>query len=133
MIEQGGTAEMNTGMPTDEVTDAIAYIEMHRQEIAREAGVPAACAQALRQLQELLEQERQALQPGNDGLPANVDAVTNEINRVKSMAHGNNQARHSNRTGSTPGPGQQQTSRRNRSRNSGRNQGRGAKGRPAGR
>ena len=126
---------MNTGMPTDEVTDAIAFIEMHRQEMAREAGVPAACAQALRQLQELLEQERQALQPGNDGDPANVDAVTNEINRVKSLAGGNNQARHSQRarSGSSPGPGQQQTSRRNRSRNSSRNKGHGAKGRPGGR
>lgn len=122
---------MNTGMPTDEVTDAIAFIEMHRQEMAREAGVPAACAQALRQLQELLEHERQALQPGNDGHPANVEAVTNEINRVKSMASGNNQARHSQRARS--GPGQEQTSRRNRPRNSGRNKGRGAKGRPGGR
>lgn len=122
---------MYTGMPTDEVTDAIAFIEMHRQEMAREAGVPAACAQALRQLQELLEQERQALQPGNEGDPANVEAVTNEINRVKSMASGNNQSRQSNRAHS--GPGQQPTSRRNRSRNSGRNKGRGTKGQPGGR
>jgi len=122
---------MNTGMPTDEVTDAIAYIEMHRQEMAREAGVPAACAQALRQLQELLEQERQALQSGNGGGPANVDAVTNEINRVKSLASGNNQGRHSQRARSGPGagPGQQQKSRRNRSRNKGR----GPRGQPGGR
>jgi bacterioferritin-associated ferredoxin len=128
---------MNTGMPTDEVTDAIAYIEMHRQEMAREAGVPAACAQALRQLQELLEQERQALQAGSDGDSANVEAVTNEINRIKSLASGKNQGRHSQRprfgSGSGPGPGQQQTPRRNRSRNSGRNKGRGAKGQPGGR
>lgn len=121
---------MNTGMPTDEVTDAIAYIEMHRQETARETGVPAACAQALRQLQELLEQERQALQPGNDGDPANVEAVTNEINRVKSLASGKNQNRNSNRGrpgsgggGSGPGGGHQQKSRRNRSRNRGRGEG----------
>lgn len=109
---------MRTGMPTDEVTDAIAYIEMHRQEMAREAGVPAACAQALRQLQELLEQERQALQPGSDGEPANVEAVTNEINRVKSLASGKNQGRNSGHARAAPG--QQQTSRRNRSRNKGR-------------
>jgi len=122
---------MNTGMPTDEVTDAIAYIEMHRQEMAREAGVPAACAQALRQLQELLEQERQALQSDNGGGPANVDAVANEINRVKSLASGNNQGRHFQRARSGPGagPGQQQKSRRNRSRNKGRGTG----GRPGGR
>ena len=128
---------MNTGMPTDEVTDAIAYIEMHRQETARETGVPAACAQALRQLQELLEQERQALQPGTDGDPSNVDAVTNEINRVKSLANGRNQGRNPNRahsgsgagSGPGPGPGQQQKSRRNRSRNKNR----GARGRPGGR
>lgn len=122
---------MNTGMPTDEVTDAIAYIEMHRQEMAREAGVPAACAQALRQLQELLEQERQALQSNTDGDPANVDAVTNEINRIKSLASGKNQSRQSNRGHSNPGsgPGHQQKSRRNRSRNKGR----GPRGQPGGR
>ena len=124
---------MNTGMPTDEVTDAIAYIEMHRQETARESGVPAACAQALRQLQELLEQERQALQPGNDGDPANVDAVTNEIDRVKRLASGNSNRQSQSNRGHA-GPSQQQpSSRRNRSRKSGRNKGRGPRGQPGGR
>ena len=39
-------------MTSDETLDAIAYIEMHRQEAAREAGIAAACSEALRKLHE---------------------------------------------------------------------------------
>ena len=47
---------MASGKVSDEVIDAIAFIEMHRQEEEKESGAGAACAQALPKLQELLEQ-----------------------------------------------------------------------------
>lgn len=75
-------------MISDKVMDAIAHIEMHRQEMAKEGGLAAACNEALRKLHELLESEREALQlhgPGA-GHAANVEAVTAEIERVKKLA-----------------------------------------------
>ena len=42
---------------SDEVIDAIAFIEMHRQEAAKESGAGVACAQALPKLQALLEED----------------------------------------------------------------------------
>lgn len=75
-------------MITDQVMDAIAHIELHRQEMAKEAGVAAACNEALRKLHELLNLEREALQshgPGG-GHAANIEAVAAEIERVKSLA-----------------------------------------------
>jgi hypothetical protein len=75
-------------MASDEVTDGIAAIEMHRQGTEKESGLAAACSEALRKLHELLEQERAALQQhGPDTVFAlNVEAVANEIKRVQSMA-----------------------------------------------
>lgn len=75
-------------MVTDHVMDAIAHIEMHRQEMAKETSVAAACNEALRKLHELLNGEREALrlhgpEPGH---AANVEAVTAEIERVKRLA-----------------------------------------------
>ena len=79
---------MSAGMASDEVTDMIAHIEMHRQEMQKEAGLAAACNEALRKLHELLDQERQALQLHGPSTvhPANIEAVTLHINRVKQLA-----------------------------------------------
>ena len=79
---------MSTRMASDEVTDGIAAIEMHRQGTEKESGLAAACSEALRKLHVLLEQEKAALQQhGPDTVFAvNVEAVANEIQRVQSMA-----------------------------------------------
>jgi len=75
-------------MTSDEVVDAIAHIEMHRQEMAKEASVAAACNEALRKLHELLEREREALQPHGPGArhEAHIEALAAEIERVKRLA-----------------------------------------------
>lgn len=85
---------MSIRMASDEVTDDIAAIEMHRQGTEKESGLAAACSEALRKLQALLEQEKQALQlHGPDTVYAiNVEAVANEINRVQSMVGGKGQS-----------------------------------------
>jgi hypothetical protein len=75
-------------MISDEVIDAIARIEMHRQEMEKEAGVAAAGNEALRKLHELLEREREALQAHGPGArhAAHIEALTAEIERVKRLA-----------------------------------------------
>ena len=78
---------MNTEMPTDEVTDTIAHIEMQRQDAARETGLAAACSEALRKLHALLAAEQQLQPPGAARSP-NVQAVATEIERVKRLASG---------------------------------------------
>jgi hypothetical protein len=74
-------------MASDEVTDGIAAIEMHRQGTEKESGLAASCSEALRKLHELLAQEKEALQlNGPDTVSAiNVEAVANEIKRVQAM------------------------------------------------
>jgi len=59
-------------MISDEVMDAIAQIELHRQEMEKEAGAAAACNEALRKLHELLEREREALQLHGPGEPHDI-------------------------------------------------------------
>lgn len=78
---------MSTRMASDEVTDGIAAIEMHRQGTEKESGLAAACSEALRKLHTLLEEEKAALGlNGPDTVHAiNVEAVENEIRRVQSM------------------------------------------------
>jgi len=51
---------MNPQHASDEVTDLIASIEMHRQEIERESGLDASRSYALPRLQELLKKEQDA-------------------------------------------------------------------------
>ena len=79
---------MSTRMASDEVTDGIAAIEMHRQGTEQESGLAVACSEALRKLQQLLEQEKEALElHGPDTVSAaNVEAVANEIKRIQAMA-----------------------------------------------
>ena len=73
-------------MTSDETLDAIAHIELHRQEMAREVGIAAACSEALRKLHELLEHEREAPHGPGTRHAANIEAVTGEIERVKGLA-----------------------------------------------
>src|SRR3990172_9509413 len=122
---------MSTRMASDEVTDGIAAIEMHRQGTEKESGLAAACSEALRKLHTLLEQEKEALQlHGPDTVHAlNVEVVENEIKRVQSMVGIKGQ-------GPTPRnarPRGQQTPRPQKSHNSPRNRGRRTMGRSGGR
>lgn len=75
-------------MSTDEVMDAIAHIEEHRQKIAKEASIAAASNEALRKLHELLHRECEAVQAHGPtaGRAANIEALTAEIERVKTLA-----------------------------------------------
>ncbi|HKA45301.1 MAG TPA: hypothetical protein VKF40_25165 [Burkholderiales bacterium] len=109
-------------MITDEVIDAIAHIEIHRQAMEKDTNRAAACSQALRKLQELLDQERAALQAqGPDaGRAENVEAVAAEIERVKRLASGGGQGGNS-RHGRPPrqrqgGAGQMHNRQRNKGR-----------------
>jgi len=119
---------MSAGMASDEVTDMIAHIEMHRQEMQKEAGLAAACNEALRKLHELLEQERQQLQlHGPDTVhPANIEAVTLHINRVKQLAGAGGQK---SMAGNARPRQQRQASRPGGPRNPARNKGRRTMGR----
>ena len=79
---------MNSGAASDDVTDAIAHIEMNRQETEKESGLAVACNESLRKLHQLLEHEQAAQQLREAGAdhPANVEAVTIEINRIRKLA-----------------------------------------------
>ena len=79
---------MTGGKVSDEVIDAIAFIEMHRQETEKESGTGAACAQALPKLQELLDQLNAETTEPADVHAANLVAVNNDIARVKRFASG---------------------------------------------
>ena len=83
---------MDTETATDDVTDAIAHIEMHRQESAKKAGLAAACNEALRKLHEILNHEQEASQRHGPGTrhPANIDAVAAAIEKVKKLADAGN-------------------------------------------
>jgi hypothetical protein len=122
---------MATRMASDEVTDGIAMIEMHRQGTEKESGLAVACSEALRKLHELLEQEQASLQQhGPDTVFAiNVEAVANEIRRVQSMAGIKGQGpMHKNAR-----PGERQAARPEKSHNAPRNRGRRTMGRTGGR
>lgn len=122
---------MGTRMASDEVTDGIAAIEMHRQGTEKESGLAAACSEALRKLHELLLQEQAALQQhGPDTVFAvNVDAVANEIKRVQAMVgiRGQGSMHKSAR------PSERQLPRPEKSHNAPRNRGRRTMGRTGGR
>jgi hypothetical protein len=79
---------MNEEQVSDEVTDAIAFIEVHRQEAVKESGMAHACSEALRKLHELLEQVKTEAQqtPNANGHSPNLEAVNQEIRKVKSLA-----------------------------------------------
>lgn len=124
---------MSTRMASDEVTDGIAAIEMHRQGTEQESGLPAACSEALRKLHTLLEQEKAALQEhGPDTAYAlNVEAVEHEIRRVQSMVGGKGQGQGA--TARNARPKAQQAPRPGKPHNAPRNRGRRTMGRTGGR
>lgn len=78
---------MSAERASDEVIDAIAYIEMQRQDMEKQSNPAAACNLALRKLQEVLQQEQQAAQQQAPEArhSANIEALENEIRRVKQM------------------------------------------------
>ena len=122
---------MGAEMATDEVTDIIASIEMQRQETVKEAGLAAACSEALRKLHELLDREKKALQLHGPSTQhsANIEAVLIEIKKVKKLADITSR-------GSIPKgarPGQRQVSWQKEPRNPSRNRGRRTMGRSSGR
>ncbi len=121
---------MDTVTATDDVIDAIAHIEMHRQESVKEAGLATACNEALRKLHELLDQEQEALQRLGPGTrhPANMEAVRIEIGRVKKLLGTTSQSSVSR----AAQPGKHPVLMRSRSRSPARNKGRRTMGRRGG-
>jgi hypothetical protein len=73
---------------TDSVIDAIAMIELQRQDIKREADPEAWRNQALGKLQEILRQLEEALRLNgpNPEHQANAQAVRNAIGRLKTRS-----------------------------------------------
>jgi len=121
---------MSVERATDEVTDLIASIEMHRQEIERESGRAASCSFALPKLQEILQREQEALLAQGPDAAANVEAVTNAINKVKSLAGNAGQRSAPPRAGPRP---PQQGQRRHPPHAAGKSRGRRPMGRRSGR
>ncbi|MGQ0578304.1 MAG: hypothetical protein ACT4PQ_05260 [Betaproteobacteria bacterium] len=110
-------------MASDEVTDSIAHIEMHRQESAKETSLASACNEALRKLQELLRHEQEELQiSGTDSQrTANIAALTGAIEKVKRLAGVKNQGpasrdRRPEGRGQTPTRGAHPAQARNKGR-----------------
>lgn len=118
---------MSAEKASDEVIDAIAYIEMQRQDMEKQSNPAAACNLALRKLQEVLVGEQQAVQLHGPGTrhPANVEALENEIRRVKQMIGG--AGRNPQPGGSRPGG--PQAPGRDKGHRQGRNRGRRTMGR----
>jgi len=79
---------MNTERATPEVIDALAGIELQRQERERESGVPVSCSWALGKLYELLPRKRKP--PGTNAESTahrgNIEAATLAIGRLGKLA-----------------------------------------------
>lgn len=118
---------MKTVTASDEVTDAIALIEMQRQEMEKESGRAAASSEALRKLHELLDREKAAPQPHDPGTGylANTEAVMIEIKRVQQLAGGKGEGK----IAKNPSPHRHQMSAHSGTRNPARNKGRRTMGR----
>ena len=71
---------------TSDVIDTIAYIEMNRQVMAKEAGAEMARDQALRKLNEALADEQQLAQGSgaNAAHTANIEALSAAVQRLQS-------------------------------------------------
>lgn len=123
---------MSAEKASDEVIDAIAYIEMQRQDMEKQSNPAAACNLALRKLQEVLQQEQQTAQEqASDARhSANVEALENEIRRVKQMLGG---AGRNSKPGGGPRPGGPQPTHRDKGHRQARNRGRRNQGRSGGR
>ena len=102
---------MDPQQASDEVTDLIASIEMHRQEVERESGLDASRNYALPKLQELLRSEQEASQqPGAEtqgsASSANIEAVNAAIRKLQSLNRGGQQRRQGKQQGQFRGPRQ---------------------------
>jgi hypothetical protein len=118
---------MSEDITTDSVLDAIALIEMQRQDLHRESDPEGWRNQALAKLQEILRQLEEALRQPSPSPEhhANAEAVRNAINRVR--ARPGAAAQHPTRDGTqrrqpqkSRQPQQQRGGRRNTGRHSGR-------------
>jgi hypothetical protein len=91
---------MDAGAASDEVTDAIASIELHRQVLEAESGLEAARNFALRKLQELMQREQQAARTQDPGTAnvashvathlANIEAVKTALDKIKGSGGNSN-------------------------------------------
>lgn len=122
---------MGKDLASDEVTDEIASIQMHRQEIERESGVAAGRDFALPKLRELLRIEQEALQqqgPVEHRL-ANIEVLNVAIRTVSSSSGmpRQNPPQDGNR------PGRRQQGRRGGQQHGPKSRGRGPMGRKPGR
>jgi len=122
---------MDTETAMDEVTDLIANIEMHRQEIARESGLDASRNYALGRLRQelLLRQEESRLQDAGSARPAITEALAAEIRRVETLAGSAGQRQASPRASASP----HRQSRRDMPRQPNQSRGRRNTGRRTGR
>jgi hypothetical protein len=79
---------MNAEPATAEVIDALARIEMQRQEKEKESGVPVSCSWALGKLHELLPRERKPAGTNGEStaLRANIKAATQAIGQLRKLA-----------------------------------------------
>lgn len=79
---------MSAEHATPELIDALAGIEMQRQERQKESGVPVSCNWALGKLYELLPREKKS--PGTNAesaaLQGNIEAATLAIGRLRNLA-----------------------------------------------
>jgi len=80
--------QVNPEHATPELIDALAGIEMQRQEREKVSGVPVSCNWALGKLYELLPREKKS--PGanaeNPALQGNIEAATLAIGRLRKLA-----------------------------------------------
>ena len=79
--------QVNAEHATPELIDALAGIEMQRQEREKESGVPVSCNWALGRLYELLPGKRRS--PGmkmGATLQANIEAATLAIGQLRKLA-----------------------------------------------
>jgi hypothetical protein len=79
---------MNTEPATAEMIDALASIEMQRQEREKESGVPVSCSWALGKLYEVLPRKRKSpeMKAESAALQANIEAATQAIERLRKLA-----------------------------------------------
>jgi len=79
---------MSAEPTTAEIIDALASIEMQRQEREKESGVPVSCGWALGKLYGLLPRERKSRRTNGEStaLQANVEAATLAIGRLGKLA-----------------------------------------------
>jgi len=79
---------MNAEPATAEVVDALARIEMQRQEKEKESGVPVSCSWALGKLHELLPRQRKPAGTNGEStvFRANIEAATRAIGQLRKLA-----------------------------------------------